>query len=115
MDNTLKKYCIDCLKYKSASEFYNRGNTRDGLSLRCRTCISNKEKEIEIPDFKACIKCGSTLPISAFRKNNNSYEKVCKVCRKPRSKKEQKDKTKISSIIIQDEAVSTDKYKKRGV
>jgi hypothetical protein len=51
------KLCVGCNNVKSTDEFYIRGQSNDGFSVRCKECLDKESK---------CIKCGE-------------YHKICRV------------------------------------
>jgi hypothetical protein len=94
------KTCSKCGKAKSTTEFRHEMNSPDGLSGRCKECISEEKRSYyrriaarrknEIPyiETKRCPKCGEVKPVSEFHKAVNKvdgYSTFCKKCNKSSS------------------------------
>jgi len=107
MSDLTDKVCRDCGSSKSASEFWKREKSPDGLAPYCRACFKRRNAEAamrkaaregrersvpkqreELPDgFGRCPDCGELKPRSDFPRNKrvkSGYATYCKPCHNAR-------------------------------
>jgi len=92
---TFEKRCNTCKRILSASQFYPKARSKDGLSSNCNECdrkiaketrkkylLSGKWKERlkNIPNEKECRRCHQTLPASQFHKRKESSDGLALYC-----------------------------------
>ena len=77
------KYCIDCGNYKTGGYCRKTGERICALQEQCCDNKPVERKEIEPLTHKTCSKCGKTLPVEKFAKNNKTLDGLqtwCKEC-----------------------------------
>lgn len=93
------KHCKFCEESKSVTEFYKNSNSKDKLSIRCKTCYETNRK-IQVSKMeritvthKVCSVCNIKHPIINFNKYSSSkdgHRSQCNFCRKKYRQKNKK-------------------------
>jgi hypothetical protein len=81
------KQCRKCHQVKPLDSFSPKKTMRDGRRSWCKTCASEREKQVipptEFPTSKQCRTCGETKPIERFNKRYRTKDGrvgACKDC-----------------------------------